>query len=363
MIKNWGFQEVWLIDFEFSAPPGEPPKVVCLVAREIKSHRKIRLWADELYGVPFPPYAIDQGSLIVAYYASAEMGCHLALGWPIPHNILDLFTEFRNVSNGLNPACGNGLLGALAWHGLRSIDAIEKDSMRELAIRGGPWTENEQKLLLDYCESDVSALDRLLTKMAPHIDISRALLRGRYMKAAACIEHNGIPIDIDTVEKLQSNWGRLQDQLIAEIDSYFGVYDGRTFKEAWFSKWLVSNNIAWPRLPSGKLDLKDDTFKEMSRIHLQLLPLRELRLSLSQMRLSSLAIGTDGRNRCLLSAFRSRTGRNQPSNSSFIFGPSVIGHSKNLVLRLRFLKILTCKKHIYHAILILPSQNKQVRSH
>ena len=31
----------------------------------------------------------------------------------------------------------------------------------------------------------------------------------------------------------------------------------------------------------------------------------------------------DGRNRCLLSAFRSRTGRNQPSNSKFIFGPSV----------------------------------------
>jgi hypothetical protein len=31
----------------------------------------------------------------------------------------------------------------------------------------------------------------------------------------------------------------------------------------------------------------------------------------------------DGRNRCLLSAFRARSGRNQPSNSKFIFGPSV----------------------------------------
>ena len=33
-------------------------------------------------------------------------------------------------------------------------------------------------------------------------------------------------------------------------------------------------------------------------------------------------MGSDGRNRCLLSAFRSRTGRNQPSNSKFIFGPA-----------------------------------------
>jgi DNA polymerase-1 len=41
------------------------------------------------------------------------------------------------------------------------------------------------------------------------------------------------------------------------------------------------------------------------------------------MRLSDLAVGRDGRNRTLLSAFRSRTGRNQPSNTKYIFGPSV----------------------------------------
>ena len=45
--------------------------------------------------------------------------------------------------------------------------------------------------------------------------------------------------------------------------------------------------------------------------------------ALSQMRLSDLAVGQDGRNRAILSAFRARTGRNQPSNTKFIFGPSV----------------------------------------
>ena len=35
------------------------------------------------------------------------------------------------------------------------------------------------------------------------------------------------------------------------------------------------------------------------------------------------AVGSDGRNRTLLSAFQSRTGRNQPSNTRYIFGPSV----------------------------------------
>jgi DNA polymerase I len=44
---------------------------------------------------------------------------------------------------------------------------------------------------------------------------------------------------------------------------------------------------------------------------------------LSEMRLNELAVGKDGRNRCLLSPFRSKTGRNQPSNTKYIFGPSV----------------------------------------
>ena len=45
--------------------------------------------------------------------------------------------------------------------------------------------------------------------------------------------------------------------------------------------------------------------------------------ALGELRLENLAVGRDGRNRCMLSPFRSRTGRNQPSNAKFIFGPSV----------------------------------------
>ena len=41
------------------------------------------------------------------------------------------------------------------------------------------------------------------------------------------------------------------------------------------------------------------------------------------MRLSDLAVGEDGRNRALISMFSSKTGRNQPSNTKFIFGPAV----------------------------------------
>jgi DNA polymerase I-like protein with 3'-5' exonuclease and polymerase domains len=60
----------------------------------------------------------------------------------------------------------------------------------------------------------------------------------------------------------------------------------------------------------------------MARSYPEVSPIRELRASLSQLHLNELAVGCDGRNRCLLSAYRSRTGRNQPSNSHFVFGPA-----------------------------------------
>lgn len=317
---------VWLVDFEFrpaGGREGNPPQPVCMVAREFTSGRTLRLWRDELAGPAAAPFPSDESALFVAYYASAEIGCFLTLGWPVPVNILDLFISFRRQTNGKPIPSGNGLLGALAWHGLDALAGDTKDAMRDLVLRGGPWDAAEQRAILDYCESDVQALARLLPAMADEIDWSRALLQGRYAAAVAHIEHNGVPLDANTLAALKNGWQGIQHSLIAAVDADFGVYEGTRFKLERFERYLAANQIAWPRLPTGGLDLQDDTFKDMARMYPQLAPLRELRGALSQMRLSELAVGEDGRNRCLLSMFRSKTGRNQPSNSRFIFGPSV----------------------------------------
>ena len=315
------FREVVLADFEFAITPGDRPIPVCLVAHELRSGRRVRLWQDQ-FG-PAPPYATGPDVLFIAYYASAELGCYRVLNWPMPERILDLFPEFRARTNGLDTPAGNSLLGALAYFGLDAMGASEKEDMRALVLRGGPWTADEQTAILDYCESDVEALERLWPAMQPGIDWSRALLRGRYMAAAAAMEHAGTPIDVPTLELFRRRWTDIQDQLIAEIDAGYGAFEGRTFKADHFAAWLVKHNIPWPLLESGHLDLTDDTFRQQARAYPAVSPLRELRSSLSDLRLNYLAVGSDGRNRTILSAFRSRTGRNQPSNSKFIFGPSV----------------------------------------
>jgi hypothetical protein len=189
-------------------------------------------------------------------------------------------------------------------------------------MRGGPWSEAERASILDYCQSDVDALERLLSRMAPGIDLPRALLRGRFMVAAARIQRTGVPIDAATLAGIRDRWESIKEELVAEIDQNYGCYDGTTFKLDRFERFLSREGIAWPRLDSGQLDLRDDTFREISKSNPRIAPLRELRSSLSQMRLADLAVGSDNRNRTVLWAFSSKTGRNQPSSTQFCFGPA-----------------------------------------
>jgi hypothetical protein len=316
-------KEIVCCDFEFMADGGQKPRPICLVAYELRSGRKHQVWEDELLKMDRPPYPIGKDSIFVAYYAPAELGCHLALNWPQPENVFDLFAEFRVCTNGMPTPRGSGLLGALSYFGLPTIDSLQKEEMRQLALRGGPWAEQEKADLLAYCESDVAQLPALFERILPRTDIRYALVRGDYMKAVAQMEFNGIPIDVETLRIIRENWDSVIDQLISEVDQHYGVYEGRTFKRKKFEDWLAARDIPWPRLESGQIDLKVDTFRDMSKSYPEILPLKELRSSLGQLRLNDLEVGADGRNRCMLSPFRAKTGRNLPSSSKYIFGPSV----------------------------------------
>jgi DNA polymerase-1 len=315
------FREIVAVDFEFTATPGERPRPVCMAARELRSGRRFRLWHDQLG--PAPPYATGPDVLFIAYYASAELGCYRVLGWPMPERVLDLFTEFRDRTNGLPTPAGASLLGALVYFGLDAMDADAKRDMQE-AIGSGTWEGRfAPEVILNYCAADVEALQRLLSAMLPRLDLPRALLRGRYMAAAAAMEHNGTPIDVEMLVLLRQGWAGIQDRLIEAIDCDYGVYDGRTFKRDRFAQWLATEGIPWPRLESGQLELTDKVFRQQAKAYPRVSPLRELRSSLSDLRLSDLVVGKDSRNRTILRAFRASTGRNQPSSTGFIFGNSV----------------------------------------
>ena len=318
---------IFLVDFEFhplGGVEGNPPVPVCMVVHELGTNKTARFSQDELEGFTQAPFPTDENALFVAYFATAELNCFRSLGWPLPKSILDLYVEFRVHTNGIPLEHGKGLLGAMLHYGIAGgIDSEQKDGMRDLILSMGPWTTEQKQSILDYCETDVIALKKLITHMSDVIDFPRALLRGEYMTSVSAIETAGVPLDHVLLIKLQTNWENIKDRLIETVDTKYGVYENGVFKANRFEKYLNSTGIPWLRLPTGKLDMSDDAFREMARIYPQISPLRELRYALSKMRLSTLTVGDDGRNRCMISPFSSTTGRNQPSNTRFIYGPSV----------------------------------------
>jgi DNA polymerase-1 len=314
------FEKIWFFDFEFSAPDGERPVVRCLVASEFFSGRIIRIWLDGQQPPPPPPFRLDGRVLLVGYFATADLNCFLALGWPLPARLVDLYVEFkRHICGRDGEPDKPSVVYALDWFGLDSLDVNEKGEMRQLAMRGGPYSDDERHSLTKYCESDVRATASLFDAMLPLLDLPRAVLRGEFDKAVSHVEHNGVPVDVESLTLLDEHWGALKYDMVRDVDTQYGVYDeGGHFREERFARWLGQKGIPWPRLESDRLCLSKEVFRDMAVSFPVLQPLHQLRQTLSILRLADLPVGRDGRNRCMMSPFGTITGRCTPSTTGFI---------------------------------------------
>ncbi len=102
------------------------------------------------------------------------------------------------------------------------------------------------------------------------------------------------------------------------MDEAYGVYEQGVFKHDLFARYLAGRGIAWPRTPTGRLALDDDTFRRQALLHPELLASRAAPRS-AAMQQASVPVGADGRARCSIMPFSSVTGRNQPRVSEFVF--------------------------------------------
>jgi hypothetical protein len=339
---NWRdlpFREIVCVDTEYypgagkanGGRDGDPITPLCLVFHEMRSGRTVRLWQDKLGR--FPPYSLDADTLVIGYLNTAEFGTHIALGWGEPARSLDAYVEFRHlVNDGSVKATDRekgfySLPGALRYFCEDELDVTHKGDMRERIIQGPPFTDQEQHDILEYCEDDVMALARLV----PHIistirSLPHALFRSRFQWAMAQAERRGVPLDQLTLNPIRDNWEGMRLDLVTEMDRPFGCYEIVDGKPHWrterFKSLLMRHGMSWPRNERGELEEDDQTFREMAGKYPYIEPLRELRYSMSKLRLNDLQVGSDGRNRTLLSAFGTKTARNAPSNSRYVFGPA-----------------------------------------
>ena len=320
----WGmFNSKWSVDYEFTTNDVYPnPTPICYVAENVDTGEVIRHWIDGTEKEPL--YPTSKNDLFIAFYASAEMRCHIALGFQRPPSILDLFAEFRVTTNGRITG-GNNLLSACRNYGISTESKEYKDAMRKRILQGEPYSDAEKEEILNYCQTDVTATTKLYHAMKNSgalNDIPNALMRGRYMWATAMMEFNGVPIDMEKYNKVKENWDSIKDRLIERTDVNYGVYENGVFKVDRFREYLERKGIPWRLTPTGIPVTEAEYLKDQCRAYPELREFYELRVSLGQLRLSKLGIGCDGRNRCMLSAFNTITGRNSPSSTKFIFGPA-----------------------------------------
>lgn len=232
-----GFTQTWIVSFGAKWISGEGWEPSYLAACELVSRQSIALDRQELFATPLPPYRTENTALFVCFVGEATVGCHIKLGWPPPTRMIDLGVEFRGLSNGRRKPCGDGLLGASIWYALPVSGIVPTP----ISMRDGL--------------GEVAALERLYIAILPCLDLPRAVLRGRYLVAAARIEALGIPVDVAKMAALKLHW----------------------------------RNVA-----------------------------RQMGTKIFRTKPAALAIGSDRRHRAPLRPFSSRTGRNQPSSSEFL---------------------------------------------
>ena len=141
---------------------------------------------------------------------------------------LDAYIEFRHFMNDGRIKSGDrdkgfySLAGALRYFLEDEIDATHKKDMRDRIIQGPPFTAQERADILDYCESDVDALVRLVPHLIPTIrSLPHAMIRAEFAWVTACQERRGIPID-PILARLKEQWGGIQRELVLELDRQYG---------------------------------------------------------------------------------------------------------------------------------------------
>jgi DNA polymerase I len=319
------FREIVVLDmeFHFAQVRGNRPIPVCLCAVELRSGRKHRLWFEPGESIPNP---LPPDALYVAFSAAAEWGCFLALGWNLPEHICDLHFEYRCQTNGRATSNTNSLLDALVYYGCPAMPKSHKQNMRERVLLGEPYDVLDREDILVYCAEDVDATLLLLKAMEGEINLLAALERGRYSKAVARMEWNGIPIDLRLLRDLQANWAEFRTALVAQVEAEhrFGVYvpvkASYSFNYKAFDAFLMKEGLdeIWKRTKSGRACLREDYLKEMGLIFPRLEPLRALRKTLSGLNTLDPPIGDDGRNRSSIRPFAAKTSRNQPRTRDMV---------------------------------------------
>ena len=340
------FKNVVVYDYEFKITPGNPPKPVCVVYKELHSQKIYKQWL--LGPVPRSLFPVSE-TLFIAHYSNAEVSCDIALGYEKPKYIWDTFVEEKKMENG-RIKTGFGLLETCSRYGIPELmNADKKRYWRDYIINNYPnYPDEEQQGILDYCLEDVLLTEKLFLKQCERLEklddnflrvIQQASFHGRSMGITAQIEANGIPINNDLYNDLEKYYEQVRDLEMKELEDTFDVYELGKFSHKKFEAALKKIGLfnRWPRSEKGRLKTDDRTIYRFQEVSPEIAAFRNSKFIIESRTLKGFCVGTDGRSRAPLNLFGQITGRTNVSTAINPFGAprrmrTIIGADKNHIL-------------------------------
>ena len=341
------FERVLVEDTEFllDSTGTIPEKVLCHVYIDVFSGEKFRFWYGETKSYQ-PPFDFDK-CLLISYNSTAEVGSHLNLLHGRPSNIWDAYVETSRLYKTMRSGKGALTLLATAEHyGIEDqMSEADKERNLDLILRRNEfcdlpfkYTKAEQKQILDYCEADTELLRQLFIKQVLDIEnklelktdedfdgeLWRILNRGYAIGCVALVERNGIPIDIDLVNKFNTYWPMVKDELIKEANLEIDVFnEDLSFSHSKFNELIKRNNLdrKWPRMKSGNFTTNKKIIKQ-NLDNEEIEKFNEIRTLQNMTKLTAYTPGNDGRTRTSFNMFGTVTGRTSPSSSKYVFSAS-----------------------------------------
>jgi DNA polymerase I-like protein with 3'-5' exonuclease and polymerase domains len=343
------FDHILIIDYEFSQTPGNNPNPVCLTASDLVTGQTRRVWFlenDPWCKFPFP----IERSLLVAHNVSAEASCLLAHGIKLPKYWYCTFVEELKFSNGLR-VTGYTLVDCCKRFGIKTITEGYKEKMRNLILGKYPnYTDEEKHLIQQYNDTDVEMGEALFLNQLERAEkqnrnfkefISQAIFHGRSKALCAKIERNGIPINMDLHNDLETYYPQVRKAEMEELNKKLGIelYVDYKKKLKAFEELLKRENLydVWPKTETGKCKTDDRTLYRFQEVNPKIKLIRNAAFIIDAKKLKGVCMGSDNRSRSDLKMFMQITGRTNVSTKESPFGAprrmrNLVGTDKEHIL-------------------------------
>ena len=259
--------------------------------------------------------------------STAELQCFIELDWPMPRNVIDLWPEYRAITNGKRGRKDQTrLIDAMAYYQIDHISAVEKRKCGNWHCVGPPYTETESETCSTIAKAMSMHCWRCCVRVWPTTWRSsiprKCCFAADLWLAQTRSDRAGIPLDVPLLQAIREHREAIHLAVIAEHETRHAwrIFDGGILRQDRVVEYLIRENIRLPvtkktRRPS----LADSVLKDYEERYPQLAPLRECLRTLNTLSRFGLPVDADGRSRFFANNFGTITGRNSPPASEFVF--------------------------------------------